>query len=347
MLQSNDHSTIGAALAGEALKPANCFRMNGSRSPEEGILLELDHPKVGGKPALFVGGRFIFRNYQNGCIYKPQGRAGIVRRAVIEWKEPVGKRPFPVLTQPNDPNPPLLLHVSTHQVLPENVRLNVKFSRGVLTEGRVIDEDYGEMLIALDDNQSADVFYIDGAVKRVIRTGSDLVGHELSLDDQAEARIARNEGIISVLNEEFRKSFGHPPEDLIRQRDAAFHDLISVMDIGGRRSASIGDRIFDILVTYGKEGDLRAGTVRSRAMEVLKRVNPGRVMEFEEACLPSVYAHQLGFNLATSGPSAQSRKGPTADRKAKLAARAARDSQARAQMRGASGGGKPQGKSKK
>ncbi|MEK7510920.1 MAG: hypothetical protein AAB582_01650 [Patescibacteria group bacterium] len=326
-----------AALLGESEKPANCFKMNGTGKIEEGIMLELNHPLASGAPALFVGQRYILQNRQNACIFERAAEGGRVRRAIIEWKKPASKKPFPLLTQPNGGNPPFLLQVIPHLSVPENVQatMKIRFAYDVITDAEIIEMDHRnqETLIALREGQHVDVFYVDGSVKRAVCTGDTVVINPLTIDEQAAARIQRAKRYIAVMNGQIEASFDTERERCARQRDATLHELISVMEVGGKRSPDVIDKVLQVLAEYGREGVLRAESVRSRSVGVLRKLDASRVMAFEEACLPSAYVRQVTIDSGLLDLNTV-RKGTPADRKAKLAARSLRDKEARAAMKG-------------
>ncbi len=331
-------SNMAPTLQGEANKRPNCFKMNGTGKIEEGIKLELGHPAVSGKPALFIGDYYIFSNYKNGVAFDSKGT---VRRAILKQLTREGMKPLKLLTQPNGPNPPLLLHVDTN--LPSGTKPKEHFWSGVDTDEDVLAWSGKETLVSFSADQSwADIFYGDGAVKRVIRQGPQLVVQQLTLEEQAERRIEQAIYNIEIAKDE------QDGDRRIPREDRSLHQLIAVLAIGGTRSSVVFRQVYGLLKDFARIGDMRP-RVLAHTMDVLRERFPDHVVEFEDMSLAS----KFGFHssLANYDAPIRDRRSTPSERKAKLAARALRDQQTRAAMRGSSADqslkGKSGGKKKK
>lgn len=322
--------------------PPLCFRMNGTGKLEEGIELEMSHPLLSvGKMALFFNNAsYVLRNLNNGCLYQPQPEknTGLVRRAVVEWKELEGKKPFPLLTRPQGQTENLLAHVCANMELPVGAQLKERFYAGIITTASVIGTDKlgREMLLSFGKGDIADVFYKDGSVKRVVRENDALVVDVLTIEDQADLRIDRVRNELTALE---KMPVG---DERAKMEDGLYHEVITILTIGGKRSSYILKSAFDFLDDACDESKLRAG-VRARALDMLRQIDPAYALRFgisTQAGGPS--KRGSGDFTTASVPSSDSmvRKGPPAARKAKLAERANRDREARSRMAGSSGGGK-------
>lgn len=309
-------SVMAATLQGEARMHANCFRIRGDGRVEEGIQLELSHPKVGGKPALFVGDYFILRDNRCGVAYT---KNGIVRRAQMKYLPRNGKKDLELLVQPTSKNPPLLVHVETSPVLADRARLKYEFQADIQTTGGIIATALGEYFISLTDDESITVFCVDGTVRDFVQKDYVLTERLLSFEEQADARIR----LVQFQLERASDSFSG--DALIRRRDWLYHQLITILQVGAR-SESVFEQVFGILED-AKQHDLIALGVQNRLLSFLEDEHRWRFLATE--------------SISSSAGEKSRSSGVPAERRAKLAARAAAN---RARRNVNSGGGQTETK---
>jgi len=336
-----DSSLAAAALKGEATKPANCYRID-NKGMMEGVELELTHPLTRA-PALFAGASYVKVDTRIGCIIAPIGKTGIVRRADIEWTERPGyNKPLALLVQPNTAELRPLLHANVQIELSPGMKFNERFYTDIVTAGEriVCSQDQKEMLIRLSMNDDAVLYFPDGSVRVVVAKGGNgiplfLEELLLSYDEQAEYRLLR-------IDAQLEAAKLLEADDGIRREDWLYHELIAILNVGGRVLTSAYETIYGRLEALKKKGELRP-QVERHALEALKKHRPEQALYFRDV----VKTCALGkFSLATSEPDTSARKGPPASRLKKKQARSDRDREARLKMRGVSSGGKSISKKK-
>jgi hypothetical protein len=329
MERSAQRSGSSAAPLGEAAMPLLCYRLTSAGVLQEGFELELNHPASKGTPAMFMGEYYISRHYTHGCLFDRWGSAGIVRRAIIEQAGTVK-----VLSQPNGGNPPFLLHVNPIAELVPGAKPLEIFYIGV-NGGRTVaqGQDCDERIVAFDDGTSADIYYSDGRVIRVVREHGALVLRQLNIMEQAGLRIAHaKRGIADAET--------LPRELRIKRTDRWYHELIAILAVGGNRSDLVFDEVYGILEAGARNGAF-AQTVQEHATTVLSRRWPSHAVRFGLACQAraSQSAQKAGGAFGSIFQSTESPRGIPLDALKRKRERAERDRQERAASKGPSGGG--------
>lgn len=302
---------LARAIEQESGMPTNCFTLNGTGEVTQGIVIQLNHPRLTSNPitgkrdaGLVLGeGHVLPRNRKDGCIFAPMENGGYVRRMDIRILEREGKKPLKFLVHPEqEMNGPLFLLVNT--TLPGVVRFKEKFWTGVQHSAEMIAQSGDETLLRFnEEGQEARVFYPDGNVVCVVRRGGMLHNLAISIEEKATLRIYRADQALD-------RTYNLVGDGRAKAEDSALHELIAIMAIGGARSQEVRESIFNRLMQRSDE--LRPG-VKKHALQALSRW-PNKQQEFRWACETAVSLK------ATSKP-----KGVPAARKAKLAERAEKE----------------------
>lgn len=323
-------SGLAKALAKEAPRTPNCFHLDDTGKLQVGITLELNHPLTGGKPALFVGGYYILRDRENGCLYRAHGQ---VRRADIFVKGIEGKTHLKLLVQPEGDSVSPLLHVNMN--LPAGHKPKEKFYVGMdrdNVESVAHDVTAQEALLRFVNMDSAvTVYYADGTVVRVERDGDTLRVVPLSVEEQASMRIEHAQFLL----EEAAK---YDDNKWVKVADFAYHEIIAVMAIGGNRSKSVFQEAFEYLLELAECGKLRP-SVKAHALNVLLHMKKDHALQFGWACdrgldtSPTVSRDSTAFG--TVPPS----RGPKQEAARRRSAKSTADQNIRAITQGSSKGG--------
>ncbi len=309
-----------------------CYRfLNGVL--QEGLLLDLNS-SMQVNLAFFVGTRYVVLNSTNPCRFDA---SGIIRRASVAWRGEGGR--IPTLTQPSiNPDQRCLVHVDTKFDRTRRTIYKEEFSSCIVTDGGVVAQSKGEMLLSLGQSESVEVFYADGSVKRLVCKDQAITAISLSIEEQAEARITH------AVTEILAASMMPVGTEATVRTDRAFHQLVAVMAVGGKRSESVFEKAYGLLEEAGKAGML-ARSVEGHAIRMLHD-RPAHAVRLGNACMKKGSVHSVATNTPVS-IQMNKPKGPPADRRAKLAARAERDRQQRQAARGSSADQSHKGSGKK
>lgn len=332
---TSNHSGVAALLAADDARPANIFSVNAAGPVREGTTLSLGHPMTGGRPALILGGAHftLVSDRGTGCLYrKTSDTTALVRRVHVENMERPGKNPLPLLVNPT-PDAPIYLHVDVEMHLPEHVHMKERFWCGIVSNDSVVAYGGTETLVRFTkDCDAIDICYKDGGVRRVARQGDKLTLIRLSVEQQADVRIAH------ALNG-LTKARLLEGDASVKQRDMHYHQLAAVAAVGGCRSSTVLDKTLAPLISAAQEGDIRP-QVKAHIITALGH-SPAHALLFHQHCVVGTtkkVATGGAFGTATSVTRTEGqRSGAKPSRVKKLAERAERDRQARAEMRGKSG----------
>lgn len=332
---TSNHSGVAALLAADDARPANIFSVNATGLIREGTILSLGHPMTGGRPALILGGvHFILVSDRGvGCLYRKTSDAtALVRRVHIQNMERPGKKPLPLLVNPTT-DAPIYLHVDVEMHLPDYVHMKERFLSGVVSSGNVVAYGGTETLVRFaGDSDAVDICYKDGSVRRVARQGDTLTLIRLSVEQQADVRIAHALNGLA----EARLLEG---DASVKWRDMHYHQLAAVVAVGGSRSTTVLDKTLAPLTKAVQEGDIRP-EVKSHIITALRH-SPAHALLFNQNYVVGTTKKAApggAFGTATSVMHTEGKHfGAKPSRVKKLTARAERDRQARAEMRGKSG----------
>ena len=323
-----------AALKGESHMPSLCYSLNARGMLWDFIELERNYRE---NFSLFLGEEFFIpSNFKHPCIMRMIGKIALVRRAIVLMEPRSYGAPIPTLAQPDDGNPPLLLHVNPTFTLPSSAKLKEEFWSGIRTDATIAAKDkFGtHMLVAFDqEGQYVELYVADGRVIRVVREGAKLKLQTLTLEDQATLRIRYAlEGI-----ERTRSNSQLVKEEQVRKIDRFYHQIVAVMAIGGARQENILSECFDILSEAARRGEIRAG-VRAHAYQALQNIAPAMALQFGVDCEAAKLKRSSGgaFGHVLTQHVDDARRGPPLERQKKLQERRARDAAARAARRGSS-----------
>ncbi len=241
-------------LLADDSQPANAFYMNGTGKVSEGMSISLRHPLTGNAPALLVGEYFILRHKVRGCLYRPMGDMGLVRRLEVEYLERDGKKPIGFLVRPEG-STKCYLHVDTSLLSDPTVTYKVtykeRFFAGTHHTGAVVAYHGNEELLCLNkEGDYVDVFYVDGSVKRVVCVNSTLKSVRLSIEEQAQVRI---DDAMRKLSDATKLVC----DGKAKRSDYALHQLAAVLAVGGKRSAAVFEKVFGLLKTFAEAGEIR------------------------------------------------------------------------------------------
>ena len=324
--------TLAALLETEDRRPPTAWRLNGTGKLEEGLRLELNHPQTGGKLCVFVGEYFILRHHgNNGCFYHPAAGTGyaVARRIAVGKKEfSDGRKPMKLLVQPVADSP-LLLHVST--AIPGLVRAKERMWVGIIHNGEVVAQDGDEALVVFPnrDGEIA-IFYPDGSIKRVVREGDVLKMVPVSLEEQAEVRIDHVKNMLEIAAD-------LSDDERMKREDFAQHQLVAIMRFGGRRSSTVFQETFGLLLNWAEAGRIRPG-VRKHAEKVLAEHWPAHALKFGWV-FDRAPTNGNGRFAGRDEIHTSAWKGPSPEEQARKRRKAAKDREVRNKMKGASSGG--------
>lgn len=321
------HSGTIVAPPGMAVKPVLCYRLDGTATLLEGFEINLEHPQAGA--ALCLGEDYLPLYYKRPCAFDKWGTTGIVRRAMIE-RAGQGQ----VLSQPKEGNLPLLLHVNPVAELPSGAKLIEKFWTGVNCGTMVAKENQGfERVLSFVELQTADIFYSDGRVVRVMREHGVLTLVRLDPNEQADLRIMRVQKALKAAQD-------LPEEVRIPRTDACYHELVAVMGVGGAYSEQILDKAYGLLEEAAGKGAF-SFTVQEHALKVLRRRSPTHADLFSKKIeiRNAKYTQKAGGAYGSVLTAYQAPKGTPAAALKRKRDRAERDRAARMAQKGPSNGG--------
>lgn len=319
---------LKAAQLGIKPRAINCYRFLGGVL-EEGILLNANS-SMQTQPPLFVGKRYVTVDPQYPCAIN---EACIVRTASIRWSDKIA-----TLRRQIDSDDSVLVHVDTGFTRVKGTKFKESFSSEIVTDGGLIAWDRNEMLVSIKPGESIDVLYADGNVRSLAIIDGRLEVKNLSIEDVADTRI------LYIRQKQARLRENLTGDDLIRAVDRLYHELVAVLAIGGKRSQAVFESVYKLLGDDGDRG-LLGGGVQRHVLEVLGQ-RPEYALRFKITCASRRSINE-SQNVVPSAAPASKPKGPPADRRAKLAARAERDRQARQNARGSSSDQSLKGSSKK
>lgn len=324
--------SIQALLLEEASLPANCFQVNGTGKLNEGIEIHLAHPASQNRPALIVGEHAFRLKDRGACLYTvTSSETALVRRMKVKsFGE--GPKPRRLLAR-HDDDTPLYVLVDPTMQYGQGVKPRFYFWTGVKCSGESLVNDLfnSERFIALEnDADYVDVFYSDGRVFRTVRKGNMLTPVNLSLEEQAGLRIQNILDQIGELTKLPRETSGRT-----RRIDKKYHELLDIMEVGGKRSKIVLERIYDLFTDAGRKAELRMG-VRNRLLTILKAYWPAHLIRFPLDSEPKVLG-KVSPRATLSVP-AQKPKGPPPAAKARRTKRSLRDAEERILRKGSSGG---------
>lgn len=337
---ASDHT----ALRGEAAKPNTCYSLKGAQTLLPYFVLEPNYRQF---HSLFLGDEYhLPTNFSEPCMMRIEGDLAYVRRAEVRRVQ--GERGVILtLAQPYRKDPELLLYVNPKTELPQGAKLKQSFWTSIETNGRIaaFNRNGNERLLAFtEDGQSADVLYNDGDVVRVARIDGELKLLKLSNEEKAEIRIANG---LKRLNQ-VRENKELDADVKAKRIDAAYHQLLTILAVGGNRSQVVFEKVFDLLVAAGEAGELRPG-VKQRAVEELKKLSSSHAVDFNLKC-EAVQAKRTSggaFGNVSAMFAEPARRGPPASRLKQLQARRERDQKRHAATAGRSGGGGGKGSQSK
>ncbi|MGC9602350.1 MAG: hypothetical protein ABSE76_01225 [Minisyncoccia bacterium] len=251
-------STTRKLLAAERAKPANCFTLLGG-VVTEGIIIELNHPMMGGKPALILGeGRYIMRDVfaHRGALYEISDGKAIVRRAKVEM---YGERNIPLLRKIDGESKTKLVHV--HFGMPSGMQL-----RSGLEElwcgthgGKLVARGKCEALVEMKEGDIVQVFYSHGAVGILkyadLREGV-IKGFYLDVDGALFAR-------LELLESNFHAAAEHKDATRrVKSEDAALRGLAAMILMVRGGSEFMHRRIIETAEKLVNGIGLRPGVAR-------------------------------------------------------------------------------------
>jgi len=329
-------NTLAQALAKEDGRVPNCFTMNGTGRSVEGIQMNLDHPSLPGRQAVFVGSWGIVRNLNKGCLYRSNGNGtATVKRASVEWVKVGEGKPFPTLVQPAGKTGEALVHVSVS--VPGNVSIRETFWVGALPGQKakvlafcVKEKEF--LIQFLENGASATVFYEDGSVSGLLWEDDQLKVIRFSLEDQVKARISQAEGLL----EEAEAMDG---DAKVKKQDFAMHLLCGVLAVGGARSKEVFDLVFERILDAADAGLVRPGVKTHAERAVRQAMAVADPEEMEKNLLIFRAAGNPDEDESVIRVIGKTGRAAREERHKRKAERALADSQLRASMRGRSGGG--------
>jgi hypothetical protein len=310
---------------------ATCFRFLGGVL-EEGIQLGAN-ASIQDPPPLFVGKSYVMVSVNNPCRV---GGDFVVRSASIFW---AGKTALLCRRNGNDQS--VLVHVNTQFARVKGTKFKEAFSSKIITDGKVIAWDTwvkNEVLVWLKPDETIEVLYADGNVRSLVNDGGSLTVKALSTEDVADIRVRYLRQAQARVREELKGT------DRIRAEDKLYHELVAVLAVGGTRSPAVFESVYSLLEDDGDRGLLGQG-VQRHVLEVLQH-RPDYALRFKISCASRGAVEKPGAGVPKTAPVAKT-SGPPAARRAKLAARSARDREERNIRRGAHGGGEKKSSKKK
>lgn len=340
---TQDHIDVVAAHPAQSLRglkapqlgivqPAtNCFRfLEGVL--EEGLLLNVNS-SMQTQPPLFVGKRYVMVDAHQPCAIN---EAHIVRAASIRWAGKDGQ--LPLLRQRMKADDSVLVHVDTRFTRTKGTTFKEAFSSKVLTDGKKVSWDQGEVLISIKPGETIEILYADGNVRKLANTDGTLEVRNLSTEDVADIRIQYIRQSQARLREELKG------EQRTRAEDKLYHELVAVLAVGGKRSPVVFEAAYKLLEDDGDRGLLGRG-VQLHVLEALQH-RPDYALRFKISCAKRGTVNEV---TSTKSPTVSTNrpKGPTLERKAKMAARSQRDQAERQARRGSSADMSLNGKSSK
>ncbi|MFZ1987983.1 MAG: hypothetical protein WAV21_03065, partial [Minisyncoccia bacterium] len=129
-----------------------------------------------------------------------------------------------------------------------------------------------------------------------------------------------------------------PAVEKARSIDWWYHQVVAIIEVGGKLSDNVFKTAFDFLEEAGKQGLLRPG-VRARATRVIAKISPKHALHFDATCVAS--GGHSSLEVVPVAIRLPERKGPSAEVLRKKHKRTERDQEARAEARGPTGS-KPQ-----
>lgn len=286
-------------------------------------------------PALFVGTRFVRVDIDNPCTIDQDF---MVHDASIRW---VGKDSHVALLSRRNPTEKrIFVHVDTQFTRVKGAYFKYAFSSEIISDGEIVAWDKSEQFIGLAHGETIDVLYGDGSVRSLVNLNGKLELKSLGIEEMADIRILFIRQKQAQIRENLQSSQRMAADDRL------YHELVSMMEIGGNRSLAIFDRLYLMLEDDASQG-LLGGGVKDRILEVLQS-RPSYALRFRTTFVsrgsisePTTTKTVLPSTFVPAKP-----KGPPPEAKARKAARAERDRQARNAARGSSadksqkGGGK-------
>ena len=314
----------------------NAFTLNGTGLVHEGIHIELESKIHKKKLVLVIGGSYVPMDSQNPCEMYKMNNVGLVRRMTVETLDLHNRPAIELLKKPTVSDTAMYLVINPVVRLAPGAKPNTRFWCGVVCESAHIirkDEFSGEAFVAFrKDGDSASVFYTNGQVVTVSRSGASLKVTELTIEEQAQKRIQHALENIRIAQATIKDE-----EALARRTDVFYHMIVEVLKVGGKRSEQVFDMVFELLNAAGKQGQLRPG-VQLHVREVLSRLNPAAALQFNLNCQRFDAKKQSGgaFGNVSLPSLVAGPKGPPPSARAKQAKRSARDREERDRRRGSS-----------
>lgn len=331
MNTSSHLSPLCGLLGKPAPTATNCFRVNGSGVVHAGLEIQLNHPMTGHTPALIVGERFICRDSISGFHWQPQDQGlGLVTRAGV--KKNTTSKGGVVFTLTGQPDCNYLL-ACVDITLP-HVTSKIRFWEGLVCDDGtdLVVRSGREFLLRLSgENSWFAVCYPDGRVCKFGWISDELQRIEIPPEEAAEIRI----GEALKLAKEAKT---RPEEQAKKAVAFAFHQIVQVMQFGGRISDSVFERGFGLLCEMARAHALPAAVI-GHTFAVLRAEHAEAVAEFERAV--------RGDHAVMRFSNVEDKHQPSRRQLAKKAERREKDRERTLATRGGGGGGHSHKKSGK
>lgn len=299
---------------------------------EEGLLLNVNS-SMQTQPPLFVGKRYVMVDAHHPCTIN---EAYLVRAASIHW---AGKdNQLPLLRQRMSADDSLLVLVDTRFARTKGTAFKEAFSSKVITDGKKVAWDQGEVLISIKPGETIDILYADGNVRSLVNTGGSIEVKNLNIEDVADIRV------LYIRQSQARLRLELKGDQRTRAEDKLYHELVAVLAVGGKRSSTVFESVYKLLEDDGDRGLLGRG-VQQHVLDALQH-RPDYALRFKITCAKRGTVNETTSTLLPT-VSANRPKGPPPERRAKLAARSQRDQAERQVRRGSSADMSHKGKSHK
>ncbi len=311
-----------ATIQEEFIEMTNCFTFNPIKGFVDGIELVVGAPRLDNRgtypPHVRVGGEFIAAD----SVKHPVAKNGQLVEASFR-RITTDRNTFDVLSEKNDDSCIVLVDINlpkgvTSKINPGIINAWVTFESELATIS-LEHKASGRCLVQFLEGEDLMIYSKDGAVYHIVCRYGKMESIKLTAEEMARERVLLAE---RQLDEN---------ESGLSKQHAILGGIVRLLDF--TRDTEAQEVLMDFLCDFSGENDMPT-RMRQQTENLFRRYNDSRHIMFS--------AGEMNFDNVVPITAKQG----LAEVKRKKAERAERDRELRAQMRGASNGGKQQQSSK-